>query len=115
MIHRDGAELLLETTVTNTKGAVLTKADLIEEVFKVLKEVSRKEAAVIVERMLDSMVRALQRGDYIQIRGFGSFGTRQRRARIGRNPKTGASVAVLPKKIPYFKASRDLCDRVNKT
>ncbi len=115
MIHRDGAELLLETTVTNTKGAVLTKTDLIEEVFKVLKEVSRKEAAVIVERMLDSMVRALQRGDYIQIRGFGSFGTRQRKAYLGRNPNTAARIKILPKKISYFKASKDLRDRVNKT
>ncbi len=70
MIHVDGGELLSRTTEPKTKGAILTKADLIEEVSRVLEEVSRKEAAVIVERILDSMARALQRGDYIQIRGF---------------------------------------------
>ena len=115
MIHVERGELLSETTEPKTKGAILTKADLIEEVFKVLEEVSQKEAAVIVDRILDSMVRALQRGDNIQIRGFGSFGTRQRSARIARNPKTGARVEVLPKKIPYFKTSKELRERLNKT
>jgi len=55
----------------------------------------------------------LQKGDKIEIRGFGSFRTRQRRGRIGRNPKTGAKVDVPPKKIPFFKPSKELKDFVN--
>ncbi len=57
--------------------------------------------------------RALQSDDKIEIRGFGSFRTRQRRGRTGRNPKTGAKVEVPPKKIPYFKPSKELKDYVN--
>ena len=75
-------------------------------------EIPRKEAAVIVERILDSMVHALDRGDKVEIRGFGSFRTRQRRARIGRNPKTGARVEVPAKRIPFFKPSKELRELV---
>ena len=56
---------------------------------------------------------ALQGGDRIEIRGFGSFRTRQRRGRTGRNPKTGAKVEVPPKRIPFFKPSKELKDHVN--
>jgi len=58
-------------------------------------------------------VRSLKTGDKIEIRGFGSFRTRERRARIGRNPKTGARVDVPAKRIPYFKPSKELKDLVN--
>jgi integration host factor subunit beta len=59
------------------------------------------------------VVRALRGGDKIEIRGFGSFRTRQRQARIGRNPKTGERVEVPSKRIPYFKPSKELKDLVN--
>ena len=62
---------------------------------------------------LGSGQKALQTNDKIEIRGFGSFRTRQRRGRTGRNPKTGAKVEVPPKKIPYFKPSKELKDYVN--
>ena len=58
-------------------------------------------------------MRSLRGGDKIEIRGFGSFRTRQRQPRIGRNPKTGARVEVPAKKIPYFKPSKELKDVVN--
>jgi len=67
-----------------------------------------------VERILDSMVRALDRGDKVEIRGFRSLRTRQRRARIGRNPKTGARVEVPAKRIPFFKPSKELRELVEK-
>jgi integration host factor subunit beta len=60
------------------------------------------------------MVHAIARGDKIEIRGFGSFHTRRRRARVGRNPKTGARVEVPAKRIPFFKPSRELRDVVMK-
>jgi integration host factor subunit beta len=90
----------------------MTKADLIEEVAKIA-EVTRKDGEVIVETIFDSIVRSLRSGDKIEIRGFGSFRTRQRKPRTGRNPKTGAKVEVPAKTIPFFKPSKELKDLVN--
>src|ERR1700682_4663052 len=90
----------------------MTKAELIEEVSRVV-EMTRKDSEVIVEAIFDSVVRALRTGDKIEIRGFGSFRTRQRQPRVGRNPKTGARVDVPAKRIPYFKPSKELKDLVN--
>jgi integration host factor subunit beta len=95
-----------------TKQPTLTKADLIEEVLR-LTELPRKESESIVETIFDSIIAAIQKGEKIEIRGFGSFRTRQRRGRVGRNPKTGAKVEVPAKKIPFFKPSKELKDFVN--
>ena len=92
----------------------MTKADLIEEVSRVV-EMTRKESEVIVETIFDSIVKSLRGGDKIEIRGFGSFRTRQRQARIGRNPKSGERVEVPAKRIPFFKPSKELRDIVNGT
>ncbi len=94
------------------KDHTVTKAELVEEVSRVT-ELPRKESEAVVETVFDSIIAALQSDDKIEIRGFGSFRTRQRRGRIGRNPKTGAKVEVPPKKIPYFKPSKELKDHVN--
>jgi integration host factor subunit beta len=90
----------------------MTKADLIDEVSR-LAELTRKDSEVIVETIFDSVVRSLRAGDKIEIRGFGSFRTRQRKPRMGRNPKTGEKVEVPAKKIPFFKPSKELKDLVN--
>ena len=90
----------------------MTKADLIEEVSRVV-EITRKDSEVIVEAIFESIVRSLRGAEKIEIRGFGSFRTRERRPRIGRNPKTGARVDVPAKLIPYFKPSKELKDLVN--
>lgn len=90
----------------------MTKAELIEEVSRVV-EMTRKDSEVIVEAIFDSIVRSLRDGDKIEIRGFGSFRTRQRQPRVGRNPKTGTRVEVPSKRIPYFKPSKELKDLVN--
>lgn len=92
----------------------MTKAELIEDVSRVV-EMSRKDSEIIVETIFDSIVKSLKAGDRIEIRGFGSFRTRQRKPRIGRNPKTGTRVDVPAKKIPYFKPSKELKDLVNAT
>jgi len=92
--------------------STMTKADLVEEVVR-MTELPRKESEVIVETIFESIIQALQGGDKIEIRGFGSFRTRQRRGRTGRNPKTGAKVDVPPKRIPFFKPSKELKDFVN--
>ena len=85
----------------------MNRADLIEEVSRAV-EMNRNEADAVVDAIFDGIVRSLRNADKVEIRGFGSFRTRQRRARIGRNPKTGASVEVPAKKIPYFKPSKEL-------
>jgi integration host factor subunit beta len=90
----------------------MTKAELIEEVSRVV-EMTRKDSEVIVEAIFDSIVKSLRTGDKIEIRGFGSFRTRQRQPRVGRNPKTGTRVEVPSKRIPYFKPSKELKDLVN--
>ena len=90
----------------------MTKADLVEEVIRAT-ELPRKDSEVIVETVFESIIQALQTGDKIEIRGFGSFRTRERRGRTGRNPKTGAKVEVPAKKIPFFKPSKELKDFVN--
>jgi integration host factor subunit beta len=92
--------------------AAMTKADLIDEISR-LAELTRKDSEVIVETIFDSVVRSLRAGDKIEIRGFGSFRTRQRKPRVGRNPKTGERVEVPAKKIPFFKPSKELKDLVN--
>ena len=90
----------------------MTKAELVDEVTS-LGDLTRRDSDVIVETMFDAMVSALRADDKIEIRGFGSFRTRQRKQRIGRNPKTGDRVEVPAKRVPYFKPSKDLRDQVN--
>jgi integration host factor subunit beta len=90
----------------------MTKADLIEEVARIT-DVTRRDSEVIVETIFDSIVHSLRAGDKIEIRGFGSFRTRQRNSRVGRNPKTGDRVDVPAKKIPFFKPSKELKDLIN--
>ncbi len=92
----------------------MTKAELIEEVSKVV-EMTRKDSETIVETIFDSIVNSLHKGEKIEIRGFGSFRTRQRQPRVGRNPKTGSRVEVPSKRIPYFKPSKELRDVVNQS
>jgi integration host factor subunit beta len=103
---------VVQSIATEREGVGMTKADLIDEVSR-LAELTRKDSEVIVETIFDSIVRSLRVGDKIEIRGFGSFRTRQRKPRVGRNPKTGDRVEVPAKKIPFFKPSKELKDLVN--
>jgi integration host factor subunit beta len=90
----------------------MTKADLVDQVVA-LGDLTRRDGEVIVETLFDSIIGALKSSDKVEVRGFGSFRTRQRKPRIGRNPKTGAAVDVPAKRVPYFKPSKELRDLVN--
>ena len=90
----------------------MTKADLVEKVTS-LGDLTRKDGEIIVETLFESVIGALKANDKVEIRGFGSFRTRQRKPRIGRNPKTGAKVDVPAKRVPFFKPSKELRDLVN--
>ena len=90
----------------------MTKSELIEKISESLKLPAGK-AELIVNCVFDSMVKALQEGEGIEIRGFGSFTVREYKAYEGRNPRTGETVHVAPKKLPFFKVGKDLRERVN--
>ena len=91
----------------------MTKADLVEEISKET-GLSKKDTGVIVNLIIENITRALAEGEKVELRGFGSFKVKSRKARKARNPRTGASVDVPAKLVPYFKASNELKDKVNK-
>lgn len=93
--------------MTEPSRTAMTKADLINIVAKRL-DITQVQSGIIVEAALRSVVNALQNGQEVEIRGFGSFRFRNRAPRKGRNPKTGEKVDVPPKKIPYFKMGKEL-------
>jgi len=90
----------------------VTKSELIEKIAENLKLPAGK-AEAIVNCVFDSMVKALEQGEGIEIRGFGSFTVRDYKAYEGRNPRTGEPVHVAPKRLPFFKVGKDLRERVN--
>ncbi len=90
----------------------MTKADLVDKVVT-LGDLTRRDGEVVVDLLFDAVIGALRANDKVEIRGFGSFRTRQRNPRTGRNPKTGASVSVPAKRVPFFKPSKELRDLVN--
>jgi integration host factor subunit beta len=105
------ANLLADGTTNPAGSESMTKANLVDEVMRVV-ELPRKDSETVVDIVFESIVKSLRAGDKIEIRGFGSFRRRQRKARVGRNPKTGARVEVPAKTVPYFKPSKELKDLV---
>lgn len=91
----------------------MTKSELINRVAERLPYLTRKDAEIIVNTIFDSMVDALVEGDRIEIRGFGSFKVKNRGDREGRNPKTGESVRIPAKRMPFFKIGKELYERIN--
>jgi integration host factor subunit beta len=89
-----------------------TKADLIE-LLSTRRRLSHAQAESVVNQMLDSLTKALVRGEGIEIRGFGSFTIRSYDAYQGRNPRSGRPVQVQAKRLPFFKVGKELRDRVN--
>jgi integration host factor subunit beta len=98
--------------MAESSRSAMTKADLISVVARRL-DITQVQAGIIVEAALRSIVSALQGGQEVEIRGFGSFRFRNRAPRKGRNPKTGERVDVPPKKIPYFKMGKELKGLLN--
>lgn len=90
----------------------VTRADLTEAVYREV-GLSRKQSADLVEQVLDEMIDTLVQGETVKISSFGNFSVRSKRERIGRNPKTGEEVPILPRKVLVFKPSNVLRERVN--
>jgi len=91
----------------------MTKSELIDAIVELEGQITRREAEVVVNNILTAIGDALGRGERVELRGFGSFYTKERDARVGRNPKTGASVQVPSKIVPQFKPGKELRDRVD--
>jgi integration host factor subunit beta len=92
----------------------MTKFQLIQKLMERSNNLGQQEAKTIVNTIFSSMAEALARGERIEIRGFGNFTVRSYQAYQGRNPRTGAKVEVLPKKLPFFKVGKELKERVDK-
>jgi integration host factor beta subunit len=91
----------------------MTKADLVEEVAEAIGPgVTKRDCALIVDGFLGAVKQALTKGENIEIRGFGTFKVRRRKSRKARNPRTGESVQVPARRVPVFKPSKQLRDRV---
>ena len=91
----------------------MTKSELIEELANKQSHLAQKDIELAVKCILEQIIQTLSEGDRIEIRGFGSFSLHFRPPRMGRNPKTGDSVALSSKHVPHFKPGRELKERVD--
>ena len=91
----------------------MTKSDLVERVAEKL-DVTKKEAEAIVNVVFGSIVDAIKREEKVELRGFGCFKVKTKRARKGRNPRTGEEIDIPPKRVPYFKPGKDMKEVVNR-
>jgi integration host factor subunit beta len=93
----------------------MTKSELVQRLSAANPHLYQRDIEVIVTAIFDEIVEALARGDRVELRGFGAFSVKHRDARVGRNPRTGASVSVAAKHIPFFKTGKQLRERLNQT
>lgn len=94
------------------KGGYMNKLELIST-FKNEANISKSEAAKVVQIFFDNMADALAQGERVEIRGLCSFFVKEYKSYTGRNPKTGDKVVIKPKKLPFFKSGKELKDRVD--
>ncbi len=91
----------------------MTKSELIQRLAEMNPHLYQRDVERIVSTIFDEISVALARGDRVELRGFGAFSVKARDARVGRNPRTGAAVNVARKFVPFFKAGKDLRERLN--
>ena len=91
----------------------MTRSDLVEELAARFSQLTHRDAEFAVKTLLDAMSDALVRGNRIEIRGFGSFSVSRRPPRMGRNPRSGESVAIPEKRVPHFKPGKALRESVD--
>jgi len=96
-----------------TVGASMIKSELVECVMQAYPGLYQRDAETAVDAVLDTITNALAGGNRVEIRGFGAFAAKERRARLGRNPRTGQRVPVAAKRVPMFKASKEIREALN--
>ena len=92
----------------------MIKSELIERISSQNPHLYQRDIEKVVNAILDEIVEALRRGDRVELRGFGAFSAKLRRAHQGRNPRTGAAVVVAKKALPFFKTGKDMRERLNR-
>ena len=92
----------------------MTKSELMAELAAANPHLTARDVDLIVATVFDEITGALARGERVELRGFGAFTVKRRNARTGRNPRTGETVPVEEKAVPFFKAGKELRERVNK-
>lgn len=90
----------------------MTKSELVAKIAALNEHLYYYDAERVVNTIFDEITRALANGQRVELRGFGAFSVRKREARVGRNPKTGKTVSVEPKTVPFFKAGKGLKTKV---
>jgi integration host factor subunit beta len=93
----------------------MIKSELVQKVAEANPHLYQRDVENIVEAILDEITFALARGDRVELRGFGAFSVKNRPARTGRNPRTGAHVAVEKKSVPFFKTGKEMRERLNRS
>ena len=93
----------------------MTKSELIERLADQARQIPAKDLELAIKELLEQMAQTLQKGDRIEIRGFGSFSLHYRAPRVGRNPKTGETVELDGKYVPHFKPGKELRERDRKS
>ncbi|WP_339744225.1 integration host factor subunit beta [uncultured Maricaulis sp.] len=91
----------------------MIKSELIDKLAEANPHLYHRDVERVVNTILDDITEALARGERVELRGFGAFSVRHRPARVGRNPRTGDSVAVKEKHVPFFKTGKELRERVD--
>ena len=91
----------------------MIRSELIQKIAEENPHLYQRDVERIVNTIFDEIVEAMARGDRVELRGFGAFSVKRRDARVGRNPRTGASVDVEEKHVPFFKTGKLLRDRLN--
>jgi len=92
----------------------VTKTELVQRLWESNPHLQKRDVDIVVMAIFDEIMAALSRGDRVELRGFGAFSVKQRDARMGRNPRTGDSVQVVEKHLPFFKTGKQLRDRLNR-
>jgi integration host factor subunit beta len=93
----------------------MVKSELVQRIAAQNPHLYQRDVENIANTILNEITAALARGDRVELRGFGAFSVKDRPARIGRNPRTGAQVSVQQKRVPFFKAGKEMRERLNRT
>ena len=95
------------------RGDAMIRSELVQKLCSDFPDLTQSEVENVVTALFDSITEQLADGGRVELRGFGAFSTRQRDARMGRNPRTGESVSIDAKRVPYFKPGKEMRDRLN--
>jgi integration host factor subunit beta len=91
----------------------MIRSELVQKLCQDFPDLTQREVESVVTAVFDSITDQLAHGGRVELRGFGAFSTRKRDARVGRNPRTGESVQVDAKRVPYFKPGKEMRERLN--